>query len=254
MEVILAHSIQKEGSHFVDSPNSNDTSEFSKLPWIVWTVCNIDYSFTFFHTYNSQSSFWYASSIFNSAAGLSMKSSMRYLPSMQKLYPMAWQQPNWTRCFVQTENPRTTKDGNLLLADSFRNHMHVYLFKWSAHCIRLLYFCTTRKCRVGASTEWETTFKLGKDKDGFLRKDTVRTVYDGSFFSKVASKKKGPSANQAWLGFWKEKCTKLIEHVKASLKWMVHIYLPRKCSKVACICVGAETLKPFAKWRKSSGI
>lgn len=50
---------------------------------------------------------------------------------------------------------------------------------------------------VGASTEWETTFKLGKDKDGFLRKDTVRTVYDGSFFSKVASKKKGPSANQA---------------------------------------------------------
>ncbi|KAF0932546.1 hypothetical protein E2562_010429 [Oryza meyeriana var. granulata] len=49
---------------------------------------------------------------------------------------------------------------------------------------------------LGASTEWETTYKLAKDKDGFLRKDTVRAVYDGSLFSKLASEKKGPSANQ----------------------------------------------------------
>uniref|UniRef100_A0A0E0K4Z0 EF-hand domain-containing protein n=1 Tax=Oryza punctata TaxID=4537 RepID=A0A0E0K4Z0_ORYPU len=43
---------------------------------------------------------------------------------------------------------------------------------------------------LGASTEWETTFTLAKDKDGFLRKDTVRAVYDGSLFSKLASEKK----------------------------------------------------------------
>uniref|UniRef100_A0A0D9VKP5 EF-hand domain-containing protein n=1 Tax=Leersia perrieri TaxID=77586 RepID=A0A0D9VKP5_9ORYZ len=43
---------------------------------------------------------------------------------------------------------------------------------------------------LGASMEWSATFNLGVDKDGFLRKDTVRAVYNGSFFSNLASEKK----------------------------------------------------------------
>uniref|UniRef100_A0A0E0NKM3 Uncharacterized protein n=1 Tax=Oryza rufipogon TaxID=4529 RepID=A0A0E0NKM3_ORYRU len=37
-----------------------------------------------------------------------------------------------------------------------------------------------------AATEWRATFEAAKDKDDILRKDTVRAVYDGSFFSKLA--------------------------------------------------------------------
>lgn len=43
--------------------------------------------------------------------------------------------------------------------------------------------------RVGASTEWKMLYSLGKDKDGLLRKDAVRAVYDGSLFVKLAEER-----------------------------------------------------------------
>lgn len=37
-------------------------------------------------------------------------------------------------------------------------------------------------CRVAAYSEWKILYVLCKDKNGLLRKDTVRAVYDGSLF------------------------------------------------------------------------
>lgn len=45
---------------------------------------------------------------------------------------------------------------------------------------------------LGAKSEWEMLYKLAKDKDGRLPKDTVRAVYDGSLFYQLAAQgKKG---------------------------------------------------------------
>lgn len=58
------------------------------------------------------------------------------------------------------------------------------------HVILLLYmllFLLELKCRVTASSEWKILYKIGKDKDGLLRKEAVREVYDGSLFTKLAA-------------------------------------------------------------------
>ncbi|KAJ1418400.1 Caleosin-related [Sesbania bispinosa] len=48
------------------------------------------------------------------------------------------------------------------------------------------------KGRVGASVEWKLLYKLAKDKNGLLQKETIRGVYDGSLFEllKKENKKK----------------------------------------------------------------
>ncbi|XP_043695742.1 probable peroxygenase 4 [Telopea speciosissima] len=38
---------------------------------------------------------------------------------------------------------------------------------------------------LGAWTEWKVLYLLGKDKNGFLDKDTIRGVYDGTLFEKL---------------------------------------------------------------------
>ena len=40
--------------------------------------------------------------------------------------------------------------------------------------------------RAGAEAEWRILYSLGKDKDGLLHKDVVRSVYDGSLFRRLA--------------------------------------------------------------------
>jgi peroxygenase len=40
-------------------------------------------------------------------------------------------------------------------------------------------------CRLGGFTEWKMLYSLCKDEKGFLHKDTVRAVYDGSLFEKL---------------------------------------------------------------------
>ncbi|KAF2926131.1 hypothetical protein DAI22_06g103400 [Oryza sativa Japonica Group] len=42
---------------------------------------------------------------------------------------------------------------------------------------------------LGGFTEWKVLYYLCKDKDGFLHKDTVRAVYDGSLFAKMEQEK-----------------------------------------------------------------
>ncbi|TVU28411.1 hypothetical protein EJB05_19928 [Eragrostis curvula] len=43
---------------------------------------------------------------------------------------------------------------------------------------------------LAASSEWNLLYKLAKDKDGYLRKDTARAVYDGSLFYQLAKQEK----------------------------------------------------------------
>ncbi|CAK9185209.1 unnamed protein product [Ilex paraguariensis] len=37
--------------------------------------------------------------------------------------------------------------------------------------------------------EWKLLYDIGKDKNGLLHKDTIRGVYDGSLFEKLAKEK-----------------------------------------------------------------
>uniref|UniRef100_A0A7N0TGW6 Uncharacterized protein n=1 Tax=Kalanchoe fedtschenkoi TaxID=63787 RepID=A0A7N0TGW6_KALFE len=39
---------------------------------------------------------------------------------------------------------------------------------------------------LAAEGEWKLLYKLGKDADGFLSKENIRNVYDGSFFYQLA--------------------------------------------------------------------
>nr|GMD26413.1 probable peroxygenase 5 isoform X1 [Ipomoea batatas] len=47
---------------------------------------------------------------------------------------------------------------------------------------------------VAAMSEWKILYLVGKDKNGILAKETIRGVYDGSLFERMArehaSKKK----------------------------------------------------------------
>lgn len=36
--------------------------------------------------------------------------------------------------------------------------------------------------RIGGLVEWKVLYKLAKDKNGLLQKETIRSVYDGSLF------------------------------------------------------------------------
>ncbi|KAL7604782.1 hypothetical protein Lser_V15G14944 [Lactuca serriola] len=42
---------------------------------------------------------------------------------------------------------------------------------------------------IGGLSEWKILYFLGKDKDGLLRKETIKAVYDGSLFEKMAMEK-----------------------------------------------------------------
>ncbi|CAN1244566.1 Probable peroxygenase 4, partial [Linum perenne] len=42
---------------------------------------------------------------------------------------------------------------------------------------------------LASYSEWKILFHLGKDKNGLLQKDTVRSVYDGSLFERMENEK-----------------------------------------------------------------
>lgn len=47
--------------------------------------------------------------------------------------------------------------------------------------------------RIGGFVEWKILYYLAKDKNGLLKKDTVRAVYDGTLFEKMAEEKTNSS-------------------------------------------------------------
>lgn len=49
---------------------------------------------------------------------------------------------------------------------------------------------------AGAEAEWKTLYSLGKDKDGLLRKDVARSVYDGTLFHMLAPNWKSPDEEE----------------------------------------------------------
>jgi peroxygenase len=44
-------------------------------------------------------------------------------------------------------------------------------------------------CRAAANLEWSLAYSLLKDKDGFLTKEAIRGVYDGSIFYEIERKR-----------------------------------------------------------------
>ncbi|GJN00138.1 hypothetical protein PR202_ga17302 [Eleusine coracana subsp. coracana] len=48
----------------------------------------------------------------------------------------------------------------------------------------------------GGFTEWKVLFALCKDKDGFLHKETVRAVYDGSLFDRMEQERKAKESGK----------------------------------------------------------
>ncbi|CAM0944324.1 unnamed protein product [Alopecurus aequalis] len=49
---------------------------------------------------------------------------------------------------------------------------------------------------AGAEGEWRILYSIGKDKDGLLRKDAARDVYDGSLFARVVQERRRRSARK----------------------------------------------------------
>nr|XP_043624326.1 probable peroxygenase 4 [Erigeron canadensis] len=49
---------------------------------------------------------------------------------------------------------------------------------------------------IGGLSEWKILYYLAKDKDGLLKKETIRSVYDGSLFQKMAEEQKIKSAKK----------------------------------------------------------
>lgn len=41
-------------------------------------------------------------------------------------------------------------------------------------------------CRANAFVDWKSLYDLGKNKNNVLTKETVRAVYDGSLFERIA--------------------------------------------------------------------
>ena len=50
-------------------------------------------------------------------------------------------------------------------------------------------------CRPAAETEWQLIHMLGKDRHGYLHKDTVRGIYDGTVFPKLRDHKIDPHSD-----------------------------------------------------------
>jgi peroxygenase len=44
--------------------------------------------------------------------------------------------------------------------------------------------------RGAASLEWKILYKVGKDKEGLLQRETVRGAFDGSLFERLQDIKK----------------------------------------------------------------
>ncbi|XP_076888680.1 putative peroxygenase 4 [Bidens hawaiensis] len=49
---------------------------------------------------------------------------------------------------------------------------------------------------IGGLSEWKILYYLAKDKDGLLKKETIRAVYDGSLFEKMAAGKINKTKNK----------------------------------------------------------
>ncbi|XP_066375414.1 probable peroxygenase 5 isoform X1 [Miscanthus floridulus] len=49
---------------------------------------------------------------------------------------------------------------------------------------------------LGGFTEWKVLYSLCKDEKGFLHKDTVRAVYDGSLFEKLEHERKSKESTK----------------------------------------------------------
>lgn len=54
------------------------------------------------------------------------------------------------------------------------------------HCSGAIVRICGNVSRIANKGEWSVTFWLLKDKEGFLSKEAIRGMYDGSIFEKIA--------------------------------------------------------------------
>lgn len=45
--------------------------------------------------------------------------------------------------------------------------------------------------------EWRLLYRIGKDENGLLQKETIRGVYDGSLFEQLENKRASSSSKKA---------------------------------------------------------
>lgn len=124
-------------------------------------------------------------------ADLFLKSLRRFSRSMPKRGLMPLQAKSYRRWWKQTENPRTWKDGKFSTVLDKQYTCSLWF-----EC----FFLLQNYRRLGGFTEWKVLYSLCKDKDGFLHKDTVRAVYDGSLFERLEQERnsKKESSKKKW--------------------------------------------------------
>lgn len=91
----------------------------------------------------------------------------------------------------------TSKDGKYssgarLLEHYIYDMQEGYISEFRAECM-----FRKNYCRLGGFTEWKVLYSLCKDEKGFLHKDTVRAVYDGSLFEKLEHERKSKTKESA---------------------------------------------------------
>lgn len=50
-------------------------------------------------------------------------------------------------------------------------------------------------CRILSKMEWGLVYYVGRDKHGYITKEAMRTLFDGSLFDHLAKQHSGGDAN-----------------------------------------------------------
>ena len=137
-------------------------------------------------------------------------------------------------------NPLTTTNTSFTSFNFKSTHCNKYPFMTDSwlffHREKLdafyLILIANTNCRLASYTEWKMLYILCKDENGLLHKDTVRGVYDGSLFERMAKERELHLSNKksAWSLIYV--VTLDSSNVKTSSYWplVIDIYKLHTCT------------------------